>query len=117
MTRRPWRLSAAARADIRRVLAETIRQFGRFQAQRYRAALLRTLERAGEAPLLPASRDLGWRNLRSLHVGVVAGRAASGAHVVIYRVPADVGDPVVIVRVLHERMDPARHLGGAGQDD
>jgi len=50
-------------------------------------------------------------------VGMVAGRAASGAHVVIYRVPADVGDPVVIVRVLHERMDPARHLGGAGQDD
>jgi plasmid stabilization system protein ParE len=115
MTRRQWRLSAAARSDIRRVLAETIRQFGRIQAQRYRAALLRTLDRAGGEPLLPASRDLGWRDLRSLHVGVVAGRAASGAHVVIYRVPAQVANPVIIVRVLHERMDPLRHTDETGE--
>ena len=74
-----------------------------------------TLRRIAADPLGGATKrrdDLrpGTRSFHMRHAHGVVARVASPVHVVFYRVEAS--DIVEIVRVLHERMDPARHVGG-----
>jgi toxin ParE1/3/4 len=61
------------------------------------------IDRLAEAPGGPGTRprDDVAAGLRSLHLAVVARRRRSARHVLLFRL---LDDEVVIVRVLHERM-------------
>lgn len=106
-----WRLTRAARADLRGILAASRARFGPNQALRYAALFNRAADLAAEAPHRPGSQDrsdLG-RAVRSLHLGVASGRIGAAAHVLIYRPDHRTAGQVAILRVLHERMDASRH--------
>lgn len=109
-----YRLTEAAASDISGILRETTRQFGPVQRRRYAALITRAIELAADQPDLPGSRsrkDLA-AGMRSLHVEVSARRRGAAVHVVYYlrEQPEDGSDGIAIIRVLHERMDPRRHL-------
>lgn len=82
---------------------------------RYRGLITVTLRRIAAAPDAAPTLDRGALafGLRSLHTlygrdRSREARVASPVHVVYFR-PVD-ADTVATVRVLHERMDPSRHL-------
>jgi toxin ParE1/3/4 len=107
-------LTEAAAKDVVDILRETARQFGRLQRRRYSALIGRAIRMAAENPERPGSRqrdDLAG-GLRSLHVELAARRRGAASHVVYYlRGRLDDGrDGVIIVRMLHDRMEPLRHL-------
>jgi toxin ParE1/3/4 len=109
-----YRLTEAAASDISGVLRETSRQFGPLQRRRYAALITRAIEMAAEQPDRPGSRsrdDLA-AGLRSLHIEIAARRRGAAVHVIYYlcEQPDDGHDAIAVVRVLHERMEPLRHL-------
>jgi len=95
MTR--YRLSARADADIFAIAEYTIAQFGIEQARRYRDGLERVFRMLAENPRRGRSAAQFAENLR---------RWEYESHIVFY-VPEPRG--VLIVRVLHRRMDIERH--------
>lgn len=108
------RLTQAADRDVVDLLRETARQFGRLQRTRYAELLERAVRLVAEDPERPGSRrrnDLA-PEIRSFHVELAARRRGAASHVLYYlRARLDDGrDGVIIVRVLHERMEPLRHL-------
>ena len=114
MTERSWQYTAAASADIEQILDETRQQFGDAQMLRYAALIDRAAGMAGADPMRPSSLDQGpiASGVRSLHAGLAANQRGRAAHVLFYRVRVIRGRTLVeVLRVLHERMDPARHLG------
>jgi toxin ParE1/3/4 len=109
-----YRLTVAARADIKDILRRTGQQFGSAQRSRYNRLIETAAAMVSSAPFRPGSRsrDECGPGVRSFHVGLAAGRSRSAAHV-IYFLPQQSNGPdaaVLILRVLHERMDPARHF-------
>jgi toxin ParE1/3/4 len=67
------------------------------------------METVAADPEHPLSNTQGDRKLRSSHIRHSAGvrTVKNPVHVLFYRTAASV---VEIVRVLHERMEPSRHL-------
>jgi len=109
-----YRLTEAADRDIAGILAESGRSFGPRQRETYACLIKEAIERLAEEPERLGSRlreDL-WPGVRSFHVEIAARRRGAASHIVYYaRGPmADGGDGVVVLRVLHERMDPVLHL-------
>ena len=109
-----YRLTEAAAADIADILRETARRFGPAQRALYAALLERAAKLVAEVPERPGSRardDLA-PGVRSFHVEVAAGRRGAAAHVLYYlhALIEDAPDGVTVIRVLHERMEPLRHL-------
>ncbi len=93
-------LSAAAEEDLAEIAAYTIETFGLNQARSYRVGLEECLTRIAAEPTLAG---------RSAEELAPALRfAAYGAHVLYFRLQED--GSVLIVRVLHERMLPSKHL-------
>lgn len=89
--------------------------FGPKQVGIYAGYLSRAVELLEDDPSRASSLrrpDLR-EGARSLHLAIAAGRRGAAAHVLYFREMKDeAGDPVVvIVRVLHEHMDPRLHLG------
>jgi len=109
-----YRLTEAASEDIENILRISARQFGPMQRNRYAEFLEKAAVMIAEAPERPGSWDRCdlAEGVRSFHVEHAAGRRGAAAHVLYYlRGTLDNGrDGVVIARVLHERMDPARHV-------
>jgi toxin ParE1/3/4 len=106
-----YRLTRAAAEDIAGILRHTLQRFGLRQHRAYERLLVRAAVMIAEQPFRPASRDRGdlLPGLRSFHLGHAARRRGATAHLLLYRV--DRSEPrVLILRVLHEAMDPARHL-------
>jgi toxin ParE1/3/4 len=115
-----FRLARPARSDLARILAASEARWGRRARDRYAAALAATMRKAANDPESPATRNrpellLGVRSLHLRHAqaGDSRSRVKRPVHVIYFRVV----DPglIEIVRVLHERMDPHRHLGGASE--
>jgi toxin ParE1/3/4 len=114
-----YRLAPAAEGDVEAILRETARLFGPQQRAVYSALIARAFDLVAAEPQRPGSRarDDYSPGLRSFHVGYAARRMRAAAHVVFFeRGMMEDGQPgVVIVRVLHEHMDPELHIeGGAG---
>ena len=109
MTQTRWRirLGAEAEKDFARILKYTRDTFGPRQTDIYRATLLEALAALGDGPdvLGSSARDEILPNLRTLHV---ARQGRRGRHFIMYR--AAEGEVIEIVRILHDRMDPARHI-------
>jgi toxin ParE1/3/4 len=108
-----YQLTEAAAQDVIDILRETGRQFGRLQSRRYGALIEAAIQMVAENPERPGSRqrdDLS--GVRSFHVELAARRRGAASHVLYYlRAHLDDGrEGIVIARVLHDRMEPLRHL-------
>jgi toxin ParE1/3/4 len=110
-----FRLSASARADIRGILAISFRHWGTQGRRRYAALLAAAMRAAAAAPEGPMTRNRAdlMPGIRSIHLRHVRAetneaRVGSPVHLLYYRAARP--GLIEIVRVLHERMDPLRHL-------
>lgn len=116
-----FRLSRLAQADLARILATSARRWGVEGRRRYAAVLAAAMRKAAADPEGPTSRARAELapGLRSLHIQY--SRAADPdakvrrpAHILYYRATAP--ELIEIIRVLHERMDPGRHLHETSED-
>lgn len=110
-----YRLSDPAKADISSILRTSESRFGIEARLRYRGLLAEAFRRIANDPTDPVTADRSQLvvGLRSLHLRHARkdsqeARVAAPSHLVYYR--ALTPGLVEIVRVLHERMEPARHL-------
>ncbi len=107
-----YRLTEPAERDVRNILSETLHLFGPNQVTAYAAIIERGILMVAENPDRPGTVDRGELapGVRSLHLEIAARRRGGAAHCLYYaRWPlADATEGIVIVRVLHERMEP-RH--------
>ncbi len=105
----PWRvrLSGPANADLHGIVAWTQREFGATQACRYAAAVGVALDRLAQGPDADGSVQCNEAapGLRRLHLRRFIGRAR---HVLFYRTEGD--GLILVIRILHDAMDPERHL-------
>ncbi|HVH74726.1 MAG TPA: type II toxin-antitoxin system RelE/ParE family toxin [Stellaceae bacterium] len=113
-----YRLSPLAEADLAHILAAGRREWRAAGRRRYSAVLAAALRKVAAEPEGPATRDRGElrpgiRGFRLRHARVEdrEGRVRRPVHVLYYRAVAP--DLTEIVRVLHERMEPSRHLVAA----
>ena len=91
-------ISAAARADLRNIARYSEREWGRARKKQYLSAIRERFARLLQQPESGiARRDIS-AGYRSLPVG---------RHIIFYRIKADA---VVIIRILHQRMDAMLHL-------
>lgn len=101
--------SRPAREDLDHILAVSLERWGDRGRARYMALISTALRQIGRSPHCTASRDRSEvaGGLRSLHLREVrrANTVKAPVHVVFYTV-----DPIEIVRVLHERMEPTMHV-------
>jgi toxin ParE1/3/4 len=110
----PYRLTEIAEQDVAGILIDTDREFGPRQRGRYERLLEAAARMVAENPLRPGSRardDLG-HGIRSFHIERAARRRGAAAHV-LYFLRGKLGDGrdgIVIVRILHEAMEPAHHI-------
>lgn len=109
-----FRLARPAQIDLANILATSAERRGA-GSQRYAAVLaaaMRQVAAEPDGPLTKKRPDLH-SGVRSFHVRY-ARRSAEGAkvrrpvHVLYYRAAKE--GVIEIIRVLHERMDPSRHL-------
>ena len=110
-----FRLARPAQIDLANILATSAERWGTEGRQRYAAILAAAMRQVAAEPEGPLTRKRPElrSGLRSFHIRY-ARRSAEAAqvrrpvHVLYYRV-AETG-VIEIVRVLHEKMDPSRHL-------
>ena len=95
---RKLRISDPARYDLLRIGQQTQRQWGAAQKRKYLSHIKEVFRSLRDNPGIGISKDAVAIGLRSHRVR---------SHIVFYR---ETGTIVEIVRVLHERMDPDRHL-------
>jgi toxin ParE1/3/4 len=106
-----YRLSGPAQQDIAAILRISETRHGASARSRYRGLLAAALRRIADDPLGTSTLDRGdvHAGLRSFHIHHCReARGARPAHVIFYR--TRVPGVIEIVRVLHDRMDPGRHL-------
>jgi len=110
-----FRLARPAQIDLANILSISAERWGAEGRQRYATVLVTAMRQVAAEPDGPLTRkrpDLR-SGIRSFHVRY-ARRSAAGAkvrrpvHVLYYRVAE--GGVIEIIRVLHERMEPSRHL-------
>lgn len=108
------RLTREAERDLAEIARYTVTTFGAEQALRYGALIEQALASLSQDPCRPASRDRDELRpgVRSLHLSRVAARRHAASHVLYYHVQArpDGGRDLVLLRVLHERMEPLSRL-------
>ena len=109
MRRWTLRLTASAANDFERILDWTVEHFGESQALTYAETLSQAIEALTEGPMVPGAkpRDEIIKGLYSLHV---ARQGRKGRHFLMFRIAAS-GDAIEVLRVLHDSMDLAHHLG------
>ncbi len=115
-----YRLTRSARRDIDSILRTSEERHGREARIRYAALLLAALRRVAEEPEGRSTLDRSELRpgIRSFHIRHSRGESREAAvanpvHVIFYRVVQP--GLVEIVRVLHDRMEPSRHVGSGRQ--
>jgi len=111
-----FRVSRLAQSDLVRILAASEGRWGPEGRHRYTALIDAAMRQVADEPEGAATRDRNvlHRGTRSLHLRHVRANPSEAkvknpVHVLYYR---SVGPELVeIIRVLHERMDPNRHIG------
>jgi toxin ParE1/3/4 len=109
------RLAGPAQTDLANILSTSAERWGAEGRERYAAVLAGAMRQVAAEPegLLTKKRSELRPGLRSFHVRDArstpsVGKVRRPVHVLYYRV-AQKG-VIEIVRVLHERMEPSRHL-------
>jgi toxin ParE1/3/4 len=110
-----YRLSRPAQTDLTQILATSAERWGIEARRRYAALLAAAMRRVAADPEAAVSQERSdmLPGLRSFHLRHARGedrgaRVNRPTHILYYR-PIRPG-LVEIVRILHERMDPRRHL-------
>jgi toxin ParE1/3/4 len=93
-----YALSGKADSDILQIARDSVKQWGLARAEEYVLGLHQAFQRLAEFP------DMG-RDASHLRTGYM--RMESMSHVVFYR---KIESGILIVRILHNRMDFVRHL-------
>ncbi|MBI1866691.1 MAG: type II toxin-antitoxin system RelE/ParE family toxin [Methylocystis sp.] len=111
-----FRLSRLAEVDLAHILSTSEQRWGTEGRRRYAAILAAAMRKAASDPEGPATRHRAelLPGIRSFHIRHTRGddpeaKVRRPVHVLYYRAVAP--DVVEIVRVLHERMEPSRHVG------
>jgi toxin ParE1/3/4 len=117
-----YRLTRSAKADIVSILRTSEERHGREARIRYAALLLAAMRRVAEDPEGRSTSDRSELRpgIRSFHVRHSRDESreapvANPVHVIFYR--ALQPGLVEIVRVLHDRMEPRRHMGAGRQGE
>jgi toxin ParE1/3/4 len=112
-----YRLSEPARADIAAILQRSEELHGEQARIRYRACLTAAMRRVASDPDGRSTVDRGELvpGIRSFHIRHSRDESreapvANPVHVLFYRVLQP--GVVEIIRVLHDRMEPRRHIEG-----
>ena len=109
-----YRLTKAADRDIEAILRETTGTFGVLQQRRYAEIIRLGIEMVAAEPDRPGSkpRPEFHADIRSFHLDLAAGRIGGAAHHLYYisHQFADGSEGFILLRILHERMDPGRHV-------
>ena len=112
-----YRLTRSARSDVDSILRTSEERHGHDARTRYAALLIAAMRRVAERPegRLTVNQSALRPGLRSFHIRHSRNESreaavASPVHVLFYRV-AEPGI-VEIIRILHDRMEPGRHVGG-----
>lgn len=112
-----YQLSAPAKADIAAILKHSEELHGKQARIRYRACLTAAMRRVALDPKGRSTVDRAelFSGIRSFHLRHSRDESreapvANPVHMLFYRVTQP--GIVEIVRVLHERMEPKRHVGG-----
>lgn len=93
-----YRLTPAAQADLERIWEYTVANWGAAQAEGY----IRSIQTACEGLIFGTTASRSAEDIRTGYR-----KAAVGSHVMFFKQSKD---SVVIVRILHQRMDIERHL-------
>jgi toxin ParE1/3/4 len=117
-----FRLSRPAQMDVAQIFATSAKEWGDDAGRRYAATLACAMRQVAADPqgrvtrgreeLLPGVRSL---HLRHARVDDPGSRVKRPVHVLYFR-PV-MPELIEIVRVLHERMEPARQIGEDCNDD
>lgn len=109
------RLSLPAEDDLAHILAASEDHWGLDARRRYASLIAAAMRAVGADPSGPLTRDRSelWAGIRSFHirhatVGRAEDRAGRPVHILYFR-EGETG-VIEIVRVLHERMEPGRHI-------
>jgi toxin ParE1/3/4 len=100
-----FRFTRAAERDLEAILTLSRDTFGVLQAARYRDKLIGCCARVAATPGIARACD---------HVRPGYLRLEEGRHVLFLEMDAD---GVLIVRVLHDRMDPLLHIDDSDEDE
>ena len=110
-----FRLARPAQIDLANILATSAERWGAEGRQRYAAVLAAAMRQVADQPEGPLTKKRpGLRSgIRSFHVrytrrSAEEARVRRPVHVLYYRVAQE--GVIEIVRVLHDRMEPSRHL-------
>jgi len=106
------RLGQQAEQDFIDILRWTVKEFGGEQANTYAETIALAIEALAGGPEIVGARareDIR-PGVRILHV---ARHGRAGRHFVVFR---SAGTAIDVLRLLHERMDLARHLHAANDD-
>jgi len=95
-----YRLSKATQNDLLAIARYTVQTFGTEQSKSYRDGFKTCFELIAENPKLGRAQD-------HIRLGL---RCHDHKSHTVYYINTDRG--ILIVRVLHEKQDPARHLDG-----
>jgi toxin ParE1/3/4 len=116
-----FRLSRLAEVDLVGILATSRGQWGVVGVRRYAALIAAAMRKVASEPRGPATRARGELRpgVRSFHLRYARnadpkGRVRRPVHVLYYRAVAP--GLIEIVRLLHERMEPRRHLSELRED-
>jgi toxin ParE1/3/4 len=93
-----YRLSPAAESDMEGIWRYTAKQWGIEQAHRYTDTVTAAFQELADAPKTAPACD---------HIRVGYRRRGVERHIIYFRITAY---GISVVRVLHDRMDAARHL-------
>jgi toxin ParE1/3/4 len=117
-----FRLARPAQIDLESILSISAERRGAAGRQRYAAVLAAAMLQVAADPTGPLTRDRHdiRAGIRSFHLRHARRSAQTvdvkrPVHVLYHRVAAN--DVIEIVRVLHERMEPRRHLQEMLDDD
>ena len=115
-----FRLSLPAQSDLAHILATSSERWGVAGRKRYAAILTAAMRKVADDPEGSATRgrDEILRGIRSFHLRHVRGddpkmKVKQPAHILYYCAVAP--GLIEIVRVLHERMEPSRHVGAGSE--
>ena len=115
------RLTREAEQDLAEIARYTVATFGAEQAMHYAALIEHAFSLLLENPRRPASREREELRpgVRSVHLSRVAARRHAASHVLYYHIAAsaDGAQFLVILRVLHERMEPLKRLVDANSPE
>ena len=98
-------LTEIAKADLASIRRYSARTWGQDQTSRYIDDLRDTMKGLVRGTVVTRSRD-------DLRPGILM--ATSGRHSIFFETD---GSRILVVRVLYDRMDYRRRLGGAGESD